>query len=109
MEVLCAEIVTRGWAGGTVGVEMDNYYFSAKAFATLQSGLPNVRFRMRPRWSTGSAVVKSPQELDYMRKAARIVESQMKRIFDIAEPGVRKCDLIAEIYDAGLAARTSWR
>ncbi|MDF1731188.1 MAG: ectoine hydrolase DoeA [Minwuia sp.] len=102
MEVLCAEIVTRGWAGGTVGIEMDNYYFSAKAFATLQSGLPNVRFQDATALVNWQRAVKSPQELDYMRKAARIVESQMKRIFEIAEPGVRKCDLIAEIYDAGL-------
>ena len=102
MEVLCAEIVTRGWARGTVGVEMDNYYFSAKAFATLQTGLPNVRFQDATALVNWQRAVKSPQELDYMRKAARIVESQMKRIFEIAEPGVRKCDLIAEIYDAGL-------
>lgn len=102
MEVLSGEIVSRGWAKGTIGVEMDNYYFSARAFASLQTGLPNVRFQDATALVNWQRAVKSSQELEYMRKAARIVESQMARIFDMAEPGMRKCDLIAEIYDAGL-------
>jgi len=45
--------------------------------------------------------VKSPTEIDYMRKAARIVEAMHQRIVDKIEVGMRKCDLVAEIYDAG--------
>ncbi len=37
-----------------------------------------------------------------MRKAARIVEAMHQRIVDKVEPGIRKCDLVAEIYDAGI-------
>ncbi|MDH5528768.1 MAG: M24 family metallopeptidase, partial [Paracoccaceae bacterium] len=46
--------------------------------------------------------VKSEQELDYMRVAGKIVGKMHRRIFDKVEPGMRKCDLVAEIYDAGL-------
>jgi ectoine hydrolase len=46
--------------------------------------------------------VKSATELDYMRRAGRIVEAIHKRILDKVEPGMRKCDLVAEIYDAGI-------
>ena len=46
--------------------------------------------------------VKSPTELDYMRKAGRIVEAMHQRIVETIEPGMRKCDLVAEIYDAGI-------
>jgi ectoine hydrolase len=45
--------------------------------------------------------VKSPAEIGYMRNAARIVEAMHQRIFDTIEVGMRKCDLVAEIYDAG--------
>jgi ectoine hydrolase len=45
--------------------------------------------------------VKSSQELAYMRTAARIVEAMHARIAEKVEPGMRKCDLVAEIYDAG--------
>ena len=34
----------RGWDKLTIGVEMDNYWFSAAAFASLQKHLPNARF-----------------------------------------------------------------
>jgi len=42
------------------------------------------------------------QELIYMRRAARIVEAMHARIFNKIEPGMRKSDLVAEIYDAGI-------
>jgi ectoine hydrolase len=37
-----------------------------------------------------------------MRKAARIVESIHARIREVADVGLRKCDLVAQIYDAAL-------
>jgi hypothetical protein len=37
-----------------------------------------------------------------MRRAGRILESVHARILDKVEPGMRKCDLVAEIYDAAL-------
>ncbi len=46
--------------------------------------------------------VKSETELDYMRRAGRIVEAMHARIAEKIEPGLRKCDLVAEIYDAAL-------
>ena len=46
--------------------------------------------------------VKSPRELEFMRKAARIVEKMHARIFEVMEPGMRKNDLVAEIYHSGI-------
>ena len=37
-----------------------------------------------------------------MRRAARIVEHMHTRILDQVEPDMRKCDLVAEIYDASI-------
>ena len=37
-----------------------------------------------------------------MRQAGQIVGRMHERIFDKVEPGIRKCDLVAEIYDAAL-------
>ena len=102
MDVLSSVIETRGWSAARIGVEMDNYWFSAKAFATLQSHLPNAGFSDTTGLVNWQRAVKSPQELDYMRKAARLVERMHQRIADVVEPGMRKCDLVAEIYDASL-------
>ena len=81
---------------------MDNYYFSAAAFASLVKHLPNARFSDCTALVNWQRAVKSPQEIDYMRKAGRIVEKMHERIFEKIEVGMRKCDLVAEIYDAGI-------
>ncbi len=102
MDFLSGIIGERGWDKLSIGVEMDNYWFSAAAFASLTKHLPNARFSDATGLVNWQRAVKSPTELDYMRKAARIVEAMHARIVETVEPGMRKCDLVAEIYDAGI-------
>lgn len=102
MDYLSERINELGWGKANIGVEMDNYWFSAAAFASLLKHLPNAKFSDTTGLVNWQRAVKSPQELDYMRKAARIVERMHQRIFDKVEPGIRKCDLVADIYDAAL-------
>ncbi|MHC1549108.1 ectoine hydrolase DoeA [Phyllobacterium sp. K27] len=102
MDFLSQTIAERGWDKLTIGVEMDNYWFSAAAYGSLQKHLPNARFVDATALVNWQRAVKSPTEIDYMRKAGRIVELMHQRIVDRIEPGMRKCDLVAEIYDAGI-------
>ena len=50
MDYLSARLEERAWASGTVGVEMDNYWFSAAAFISLNKHLPTQNFSMQRRW-----------------------------------------------------------
>jgi ectoine hydrolase len=102
MDLLARIITDRGWSRLAIGVEMDNYWFSAAAFASLQRNLPDARFVDATGLVNWQRAVKSARELEYMRIAARIVEAMHARILEKAEPGMRKCDLVAEIYDAAL-------
>lgn len=102
MDYLSAKLEERGWGTKRIGVEMDNYWFSAAAFAALKKHLPNARFLDVTALVNWQRAVKSSQELDYMRKAARLVERMHQTIFDKCEVGYRKCDLVADIYEAGL-------
>ena len=102
MDYLSAQLTDRGLGRGVIGVEMDNYWFSAAAFAALQRGLPDARFADATALVNWQRAVKSDAELGYMRQAGRIVEKMHRRILDVIEPGMRKCDLVAEIQDAGL-------
>ena len=102
MDYLAECLQERGWAIARIGVEMDNYWFSAAAYAALQKHLPNARFSDTTALVNWQRAVKSEQELAYMRTAARIVESMHQRIVEKVEPGMRKCDLVADIYDAAL-------
>ena len=101
MDYLSARLTDRGWHKGRIGVEMDNYWFTAAAHQSLATHLPGQLLDATAlvNWQR---LEKSTTELDYMRRAARLVEKMHQRIFDKIEPGLRKCDLVAEIYDAGL-------
>lgn len=102
MDLLSKIIEERGWANASIAVEMDNYWFTAAAYASLVKHLPNARFTDARGLVNWQRAVKSPTELDYMRKAGRIVEAMHQRIVEKVEPGIRKSDLVAEIYDAGI-------
>lgn len=102
MDLLSKLIEERGWANASIAVEMDNYWFTAAAYASLVKHLPNARFKDAQGLVNWQRAVKSKTELDYMRKAGRIVEAMHRRIVEKVEPGIRKSDLVAEIYDAGI-------
>jgi ectoine hydrolase len=102
MEPLCDFMEGQGLGGGTVGVEMDNYYFSAAAYMTLQTNLANATFKDATGLVNWCRAVKSEAELAYMRRAGRIVAHMHARIAEKVHVGMRKCDLVADIYDAGI-------
>lgn len=100
MTDLSGVIAGAGWGDLRLAVEMDNYYFSAAAYKSLlmhhikiedATGLVN--------WQRG---VKSATEITYMRRAAAIVTRMHATIREMAEPGMRKNDLIAEVYRTGI-------
>lgn len=96
---LAALLAEMGFSAARIGVELDNYYYSAAAHGHLTAGLSNATFLDATglvNWQRG---VKSPKELEYMRAAARIVEKVHEKIFERIEPGLRKNELVAEIYD----------
>ncbi len=102
MELLAASLRDRGYGNKRVGVEMENYYFTAKAFLTLQSEMPDAFFvdaTSLVNWQRG---VKSDEELSHMRKAARISEKIIDGIYERVEPGVRKSEIVAQIYHDAL-------
>lgn len=101
METLASLISDRGWAGLRLGVEMENYYYSAKAHAVLGAhhGGELVDATALVNWCRA---VKSDAELNFMRRAARIVERMHARIFEVIEPGRRKNEVVAEIFHTGI-------
>ena len=102
MDHLSGILVDRGLGAKRVGVEMDNYYFSAAAYASLEQHLPNAVFSDVTGLVNWCRAVKSKSEIEFMCRAARIVEGMHQRILEKMEPGMRKCDLVAEIYDSAI-------
>jgi ectoine hydrolase len=98
MQFVAEEIARRGWDKGTVGVESDDYYYTAKWDALLKAGLPNARFVDAFLLVNWCRMKKSVRELEYLHQAGQIAAAAQKAAFEKAAPGVRQCDVMAELY-----------
>nr|WP_295468187.1 ectoine hydrolase DoeA [Mesorhizobium sp.] len=109
MQDLAAILRDRGYAGKRIGLELENYYFSAKAYLVLRQELPNAELvdaTALVNWQRG---VKSEEEIAFMRKAARISEKIVDGIVERVEPGRPKNEVVAEIYaDAIRGVGDAW-
>ncbi|MDU1847622.1 M24 family metallopeptidase [Niallia alba] len=92
-----------GQSKRTIGVEMDTYYFTAKCYSKLQTGLPQSKFVDATTLVNRVRIIKSDKEISYMSNAARIVELAMQKGIDSIREGVRECDVVAEIYHAQIS------
>jgi ectoine hydrolase len=97
MSNLAISLREMGHAAKRIGVEMDNYYFSAKAYLVLREELPEANFEDATALVNWQRMVKSAEEIVFMRKAARISERIVDGIVERVEPGLRKNELVAEI------------
>jgi len=95
-------LAERGWTSGRIGVEYDNYYYSARAHDRLFDHLPDATMVDATSLVNWQRLVKSPKEIEYMRIAGTIVSRMHARVLEIMEPGMRKNDLVAEIYRTGI-------
>ena len=102
MQDLARHIRALGYETARIAVEMENYYYSAKAHAVLTAELPQARFSDATALVNWQRLVKSDEEIGFIRKAARISEKVVQTAIDRAAPGVRKNDLVADIFHAGL-------
>ena len=98
MQFVAQEIIRRKWDKGTIGVESDEYYYTAKWDALLRQGLPNARFIDAFLLVNWCRMKKSAHEIAFMRQAGRIAAAAQRAAFEKAAPGVRQCDVMAELY-----------
>ncbi|WP_040209041.1 M24 family metallopeptidase [Neobacillus jeddahensis] len=82
----------------SIGVEMENYYFTAKCYEQLKKGLPNASFHDATLLVNWVRLIKSDTEIEYMKRAAIIAEKAMTAGIEMIQEGVRECDVAAKIY-----------
>ncbi|MBO8162147.1 MAG: M24 family metallopeptidase [Brevibacillus sp.] len=100
MDFVCDFLKEKGRANKTIGVEMDNYYFTAQCYVSLMKGLPNSRLVDATSLVNWVRVIKSDREIELMKRAAKLVEKAMQSGIDKINAGVRECDVVADIYHA---------
>lgn len=102
MQDLATHIARLGGTSARIGVEMENYYYSAKAHAVLTQELSEATLVDATALVNWQRLIKSEEEIGFIRKAARITEKVIATAIDRAAPGVRKNELVADIYHAGI-------
>ena len=109
MQDLARHLGDLGLAKAHLGVEMDNYYFSAKAMDVLRTELPQARWGDATGLVNWQRATKSKAEIGFMRKAAQISEKIVDGLLERVEPGVPKNEIVADIYrDAVRGVEGAW-
>ncbi len=101
MEDLARRLRDMGHGSGRIGVELENYYYSAKAHAVLTAELPEATFIDATALVNWQRAVKSDEEIAFIRKAAKISEKIAILALERAEPGMKKNNLVGDIMQAG--------
>ena len=97
MNQLSEVIAARGFANARIGVEMDNYWFSAAANQSLRAHLRQAKFSDTTGLVNWQRTVKSDHEIEFIRRAAKIVDAMHAKVIELVEPGLPKNVLVAEI------------
>mgnify|MGYP000040924963 CR=1 FL=1 len=109
MQDLAMTFSKLGIGSGRIGVELDNYYFSARAMHTLNASLPKASWTDATGTVNRLRAVKSEAEIGFMRKAAAISEKIVDGLLERIEPGVAKNEVVAELYrDAISGVEGAW-
>jgi len=108
MDWMASWIAGKGWGNARIGIELESYYYSPKAHARLVDQLPNAKFLDADLVVNWLRAKKSPAEIAYMRRGARLVEQAMRTAYDAIAPGVRECDAIAKIYAAQVSGQSDF-
>lgn len=90
-------IEEKGWANKTFGIEMDQFFFTHRAYLELETKLPNARFVDANALVNWVRVIKSEREIKFMKIAGQIAENVIQTAIDSIDVGVRECDAAAEI------------
>ena len=90
-------MVSKGFDGQRIGYESDVYFLTPAAAGHLKSRLANSTWSDCGLLVNWRRLTKSPAELTMLRQAAEIAGRAMQAAYDGVRPGVRQCDLMADV------------
>jgi Xaa-Pro aminopeptidase len=97
IEYLVEVLKERGLDRGNIAAEQDDYYYTAKWNRILTEGIGR-EFADGFLLVNRCRMVKSAREIEFMSQAGQIATAAMDAGRRLVRPGVRQCDVMAEIY-----------
>jgi len=98
MQFLVEVIKQRGWDRARIGVEMDDYYYTARWHEILTHELGDARFQDNTLLINWCRLKKSEREIQYLMEAGEISAAALQAAVDACAVGRRQCDVMAELY-----------
>ena len=98
---------TKKWDTKNIGVEMDSYYYSAECHNRLITRCPNAQFYDANLLVNWVRLIKSDNEINYMRDASKLVQLGMKKAYEKIKPGVRQNQVSGQIQNALLSGNNN--
>lgn len=100
-ESLAALLQARGWTQG-IGVEMDNYYYSAASHRVLETAFGRDALQDATGLVNWQRAIKSPAELEMMRKSGCLTARMHEVLREEFRAGIPKNELVAKVQAAGI-------
>ena len=95
VEVTAEALKAKGLDKKIIGVEQDAWFFTINEFYQLKNLLNNANWIDGSKCVEKLRMVKSKQEIEYIRQAARIAEKGMAVALDAIEEGITEDDIAA--------------
>jgi Xaa-Pro aminopeptidase len=103
MQYVAEEIKRRGWGRARIGIANDCFYYTPRADDALKAALPDATFVEVDLLVNWVRLVKSDAEITLMRQAGQITNGVYDIFYKTVRPGLRQCDVAAEIRKAQIA------
>ena len=94
---------TKKWDKKNIGVEMDSYYYSAECHARLLNQFPEATFHDANLLVNWIRLIKSENEIKYMKDASVLVQLGMQKAYDTIKLGVRQSEVAGNIQNTLLS------
>lgn len=104
VEVTVKALAERGYLQGRIGIEMDAWFLSVNTFNRLRERLGNVTLVDGSGIVDTSRLIKSPAEIELIRKACRVAEAGTQAGYEALAVGATEDDVAAEVHRAVIKA-----
>src|SRR5690606_21526706 len=92
---LSGTLTERGFDDKRIALELDGHYLTVRHYKNLMSALPNASFVDFSDVLWELRLLKSPEEIDYLRKASAVADEAMLRTIEAVGEGVSEREAAA--------------
>ena len=101
-------LVDLGLENKRIGLQYDSFFMTIRDEKRLTAMLPSATFMDCSQVVEEGRVIKSAQEIDYIRQASKTAEDGIKAGIATCQPGVTENDVAAEIHSAQIKAGSEY-